>query len=152
MTVSSVQRYVAAGVAALSIFLGHAAFAQNDARQLAIERDAEKALEQGKTAPAIRLYSKLIAESPKRFKLYLGRGIAYFRAKQYDKAALDFTSFAKLRPALVEGYLNRAYAYKELGKYQEALADLETVKSLDPNRGDPRLRADILAAMPPPSP
>lgn len=112
------------------------------------EQDAELALNQRRPIPAIAIYSKLIAATPKKFKLYLGRGIAYYNAGQYEKAALDFTSFSKLRPALVEGYMNRAYAYERLGRYKLALADLETVEAIDPYRVDRKLRGRLLAATP----
>ncbi|MBC7805898.1 MAG: tetratricopeptide repeat protein, partial [Akkermansiaceae bacterium] len=111
--------------------------------QAGTEAEADAALEAGNTAKAISVYSTLIQATPKKFKLYLGRGIAYFKGGQYDKAAGDFTEFITLRPALYEGYLNRAYAYKELGKPTEGLADLAKVQSLDAARVDEKLRGDL---------
>lgn len=111
--------------------------------QAGTEADAEAAVAAGDPAKAISLYSSMIQATPKKNKLYLGRGIAYFKAKQYDKAAGDFGQFITLRPALIEGYLNRAYAYKELGKAGEGLADLAKVQSLDADKVDEKLRGDL---------
>lgn len=145
------RRYTVVALTAFVLLLSGPTFAQNEAPRIATESDAEAALSQGKPASAIAIYNNLITQSPKRFKLYLGRGLSYFHAKQFSKAVLDFTSFIKLRPALIEGYQNRAYAYKEMGKYKEALADLDTVESIRPNdKNANRLREDILKLMPTP--
>lgn len=111
--------------------------------QAGTEADAEAAIAAGNNAKAVTIYSSLIQATPKKFKLYLGRGIAYFGAKQFDKAAEDFSQFITLRPALIEGYLNRAYAYKELGKADEGIADLAKVQSLDAAKVDEKLRGDL---------
>lgn len=44
----------------------------------------------------------------------------------YSKAKADFTRFVELQPESWEGYLNRAFAYRGLGEFKEALQDLET--------------------------
>jgi tetratricopeptide (TPR) repeat protein len=111
--------------------------------QAGTEAEAEAALEAGNNAKAISIYSSLIQATPKKFKLYVGRGLGYYRSGQYEKAADDFTQFITLRPALIEGYLNRAYAYKELGKTAEGLADLTKVQSLDATKVDEKLRGDL---------
>lgn len=151
MNLLTFRRCTVVALTAFALLLSGPTFAQNEAPRVATESDAETALSKGKHASAIAIYTKLITQTPKRFKFYLGRGIAYYGAKQFDKAALDFTSFIKLRPALIEGYLNRAYAYKEMGKYKEALADLDIVESIRSNdKNANRLREDILKLMPTP--
>ncbi|MBC8135351.1 MAG: tetratricopeptide repeat protein [Fibrella sp.] len=114
--------------------------------QAGTEAEAEAALAAGNSARAISIYSTMIQATPKKFTLYLKRGIAYYGAKQFDKAADDFGQFITLRPALIEGYLNRAYAYKELGKADEGLADLAKVQSLDAGKVDEKLRGDLYLA------
>lgn len=110
--------------------------------------DADARVASGDFNGAISIYFGLITAAPKVFKNYLGRGIAYFKAGQFDKSAQDFSTFITLRPALVEGYLNRAYAYNALNKSAEGLADLAKVESLDPARVDQKLRGDLLMLKP----
>lgn len=144
-------RVIVVALTAIALLTGYPAHAQNEAPRPVTETEAEMALEQGRNLPAINIYTRLIRQSPKRFKLYLGRGIAFYKAGRYDKAVLDFGVFIKLRPGLAEGYLNRAFAYKEMGKYREALVDLDNVDAITPNsRAAQQLREQILAAMPTP--
>lgn len=140
------------GLAALMTFSSGTSWAKSPApimpaavlfAQAGTEAEAEAALAAGNNARAITIYSSLIQATPKKFKLYLSRGIAYFGANQFDKAADDFGQFITLRPALVEGYLNRAYAYEKLGKADEGIADLAKVQSLDAARVDEKLRGDL---------
>ncbi len=111
--------------------------------QAGTEADAKAAADAGNNEKAISIYSSLIQATPKVFRLYLGRGIAYFATNQFDKSAADFSHFITLRPALYEGYLNRAYAYQKLGKADDGLADLAKVQSLDATKVDEKLRGDL---------
>ncbi|MBC8136074.1 MAG: tetratricopeptide repeat protein [Fibrella sp.] len=126
----------------LVFLLGCPVSAQRDAAEL----KADAALEEKKYVPAITMYTSMIVKTPRRFVLYLKRGIAYYHVGNYDKAARDFTAFIKLRPALVEGYVNRAYAYEKTGQYKEALADLEKADSLNPALKNRELRERLLSA------
>ncbi|MBC8141212.1 MAG: tetratricopeptide repeat protein, partial [Armatimonadetes bacterium] len=107
------------------------------------EAAADAAAASGNNTAAIGIYDQLIAAAPKKFNLYLKRGTAFFNTEQYDKAAKDYSMFIQLRPNLVEGYLNRAYAYDKLGKAAEGLADLTKVESLDASAMDYELKGNL---------
>jgi len=95
-------------------------------------------------------YTKMIEMHPEIPNEYLNRAKAYSRAGQYDKAIADFTKGLELTEDFLKNpvideygdsffeaggckyfllppffYLNpRAYAYKELGQFEKAIADI----------------------------
>ena len=46
--------------------------------------------------------------------------------KQYKEAIADYTEAIKLNPEYAQAYNNRGFAYRELGKKEEADADSRT--------------------------
>ena len=51
------------------------------------------------------------------------RGRAYVYRGWNDHALADFNEVLRINPKFVDGYNNRAVAYRQLGRFQEALAD-----------------------------
>ena len=105
--------------------------------------DAKAAAAAGDHAKAIGIYNGLISATPKKFTLYLERGLSFYATNQFDKAAADFSKFIEIRPNLVEGYVNRAFAYSKMGKFAEGLADLDKATALDSKSNNMRLRGDL---------
>ncbi|HEY9791378.1 MAG TPA: tetratricopeptide repeat protein [Candidatus Obscuribacterales bacterium] len=107
-----------------------------------IER-ARDLYEHGKYADAIRLLDKEIqglgaepagrrrtAESYARML----RGLCYQFSGDNNRAVADFTRCLTLKPS-VEGFQNRANSYFNMGKYDLALADVNSAIRLDPRNG-----------------
>ena len=61
--------------------------------------------------------------------------------ERLQEALEDLTGAIQAAPALADAYLTRGEVYTKLGRYEEALADFEQVRRLDPeSAGLPRSR------------
>jgi tetratricopeptide (TPR) repeat protein len=59
-----------------------------------------------------------------------GRGYAWMRLGQYQKAIADFTEAIRLNPKYANAYQNRAAAYRALGQTAQADEDLAKAVAL----------------------
>jgi serine/threonine protein kinase/Tol biopolymer transport system component/tetratricopeptide (TPR) repeat protein len=69
------------------------------------------------------------------------RAFTYYASRKYEKMEDDAVAMTVLRPRDPLGYSLRAIAWRELGHYQEAMADYDVAIALTP-QGDPQ-RADL---------
>jgi tetratricopeptide (TPR) repeat protein len=82
---------------------------------------------------AIESFNQLLAVQPGHINAYSGRGGAYHRKGEYDKAIADYTMHIKLsddirvKPNVSNAYLSRAQAYEQAGDTAKAIADYKTV-------------------------
>lgn len=126
--------------------------------------------EQYKYDGAISQYEAILKLDPKNIDALIGLGDCYVPKTQYDRA-LDYynqalalaTTAAKkveiygkiisceeqrvgpnkpLTQVGLEALWNRALLYKELGRYQDAIADLQRIQNVDPN-----FRAEEVASL-----
>lgn len=67
---------------------------------------------------------------------YFALGFAHLRVKAYDQAVLDLTAGLKLDPKDRTALLNRTAAFVHLGRYKEAIADLQRASQLDSKSTD----------------
>jgi len=65
-------------------------------------------------------------------ELLNGRGVSAHARKDYSEAISDFSQAIKLKPGQAAYYFNRGAAYYELGRWKEALDDLEESVALNP--------------------
>jgi tetratricopeptide (TPR) repeat protein len=72
---------------------------------------------------AIAAYTEFLTARPDMFAPYIERGKLYFAAKEYTKAAGDFTAALKLKADVVAAFLHRCMANYETGDYDKAIAD-----------------------------
>lgn len=63
---------------------------------------------------------------------FYNRGTIHLRNKDWKKAISDFDAFIKITPTHVDAYNNRAIAYYNIGKPDEALADFSNIIRVDP--------------------
>jgi len=70
---------------------------------------------------------RLVEIAPKRPGAYYDRGITQLMHHNEDNALKDFTRFIELSPRNGKGRISRASLLRELGRYQEAIADFEFV-------------------------
>jgi serine/threonine protein kinase/Flp pilus assembly protein TadD len=79
----------------------------------------------GQDAEAAHCYTTALTLWPRpHWLLYVNRGLAHMRRRQFDRAAADFDRAIQLRPEEAEPYLNRALARQGQGRLAEAVTDL----------------------------
>jgi tetratricopeptide (TPR) repeat protein len=85
----------------------------------------------GKYQNAIDDMTKVIERSPKDPIYYVGRGRLYKKAGNNQEAENDFNAFA-LKPKGASANLSLAFAYVELGNYEQAINSCDKTIALDP--------------------
>jgi len=92
----------------------------------------------GDYANAIKDYDQ--AQKVSHFKgnlaLCLDRASVYRKMKEYDKAALDYTTAIALAANDYAPYLSRAQCYQQLKDYKKAVADCTMAAKLNPKSSD----------------
>jgi tetratricopeptide (TPR) repeat protein len=74
--------------------------------------------------PAIRDYTRSLALKP-HFRIYYNRGMSYAWVGAYANAISDFTHSLSLNPDNAGAYVNRGFAYLNIGDRQRARMDFE---------------------------
>ena len=102
-----------------------------------IREEANKLFSSGDTLGAIEAYSKALLEDPanKIFNSLIlsNRAAAYMRQKDFITALTDLNKSIHLNPDYTKAFMRRGNVYTHMGRFKEAYADYDTVKSLDPN-------------------
>jgi tetratricopeptide (TPR) repeat protein len=81
---------------------------------------------------AIPLFTKAIRSDPGHAAAaYLGRGYAYHRTGDNEKALHDYNESIRLDPKDARPYCNRGNVYSDQNRFDKALADLNKAISLD---------------------
>ncbi|KQM41186.1 transglutaminase [Sphingomonas sp. Leaf10] len=103
----------------------------------------------GDAAEAVKLYDAMIAEKPGSPNLLNGRcWIKGTRSVMLDTALKDCTSAIELGDSTLAALDSRAMVWYRMGRYPEALADLDAVLAAEPDMAGSRyLRAAVLRAM-----
>ncbi|QDZ20550.1 RING zinc finger domain-containing protein [Chloropicon primus] len=81
-------------------------------------------VEKSNFTEAIEAYSKALLYKEDLERVYLERGLAYYKLKELGKAVEDLTVAIKLGTYLQMAYFVRATIYKEQGELNDALSDL----------------------------
>jgi tetratricopeptide (TPR) repeat protein len=120
---STCRRVLAGGLFAAVVMLADVALAQNDAG-LCRTGSGERAL---------AACNRAIARSPRDATLYLGRGLQWIQAKNYDRAIADLTQGIRLAPErIANAYGIRGAAWKSKGELDKAIADFSEAVRIDP--------------------
>lgn len=61
----------------------------------------------------------------------ISEGAEFYMARRYDDALGECDRILEIEPHFANAYLYRGLSYEQMGKWKEALADLETAKRLD---------------------
>jgi tetratricopeptide (TPR) repeat protein len=73
---------------------------------------------------AIEAFTRAVDYNPNLARVYLDRGILYWREIDHPRKAIhDLTLAFNLDPSLSEAQFNRAIAHQQLREYAEAIAD-----------------------------
>ena len=84
-------------------------------------------VEKANFTEAIEAYSKALLYKEDLERVYLERGLAYYKVKEYAKATEDLTTAIRLGTYVQMAYFVRATIYKEQGELNSALDDLTNV-------------------------
>ena len=105
-----------------------------------IKNEANEIFKQGKYDEAIESYTKILDFDPsnKKFNslIYANRALCYQKKKMNTEALKDSNMSVKLNPYYARGYLKRGNVYMNLEMYDDAKADFQKAKELDPNLKD----------------
>ena len=73
---------------------------------------------------AVESFSQALALDPNFARVYLDRGILYWRELDHPRRAImDLTKAEELDPRLTEARFNRGIAYQQLREYEQAVGD-----------------------------
>jgi tetratricopeptide (TPR) repeat protein len=81
---------------------------------------------------AIKNLLRLVANNPGFTLAYYNLGTLYYQTQEYDKSIQYLGKAVKLNPVLTDAYYNLGLAYLNSGKNNEAVANFEKCKSIDP--------------------
>ena len=84
---------------------------------------ALQALQAGNTLEAIDLFSQAIAASPKDYRYYNDRGVAYRKSGDLKMALADYNKALELQPNYTNALNNRGLVHMQQGDYDKALKD-----------------------------
>lgn len=89
----------------------------------------------GKVDQAIVHYTRAIESTtlPQRHLAYLLRGKAFAGKGNYRQAINDYSAAIRLAPGFAEAWINRGIAYAAMDSHDDAMADLQKGRSLDPD-------------------
>ena len=85
---------------------------------------------------AINKFNESIQLNPTFYLSYKGRGLAYSRLHQHDKALADFNKTIELNPNDDNAYYNRGITYYELENFNQALTDFTRAITINPKYSD----------------
>ena len=106
------------------------------------------AFNRGDYTEAVRLYTKAIEGDSAAAPAWYNRAAAYMRLKEFNNAHQDLDRCLKLFPGATNVKMQRAIVRSELGRYAEALDDVNTVIRGDTTFPKARLlRGRILLAI-----
>jgi tetratricopeptide (TPR) repeat protein len=86
----------------------------------------------------LTFFTEAIARTPRNALCYNNRAVYYGNERHDHEAALkDFSKAIDLYPDYVVAIANRGVTYENLGKKEEAIADLQKAVSINPNSPNP---------------
>ena len=77
-------------------------------------------------------YNRRLFAEPGQARLYVKRGNAYFRLREFDKAIEDFDAAIRLDASLDDAYFSRGMALGRGGEIDRAVADLSVYIQRNP--------------------
>ena len=82
---------------------------------------------------AIQFYDLSIQLDPDFAEGYNNRGVAKVEYDRPEEAILDYNQAILIRPGYKDALLNRAYAYEALGRFDDALTDVQFLENQSPD-------------------
>ena len=94
--------------------------------------EAQEALIQGHLSESIRGFSRVLKEAPSHQVALFSRGIAYFRAGQYDQAHADFNRVLADHPRKEKIHCARGNVFLAQNNHEKALEDFNRALEHNP--------------------
>ncbi len=98
-------------------------------------REGQKFLVDGKHKESIDAFTKAIEAGEKTEVAFLSRGVAYFKAEQYDNAIRDFDTAINMNDQNFRSYFYRGTMYIAKEDYEKAITDFDKTIKLKPDYG-----------------
>jgi DnaJ family protein C protein 7 len=102
-----------------------------------VKNKGNEIFKQKKYEEAIEEYTKILEFDPnnKKFNslILANRALCYQKLKKNEEALRDSNQSIKLNPFYARGYIKRGNVYMELNMFDDARADFQKAKDLDPN-------------------
>ena len=102
-----------------------------------VKNKANEIFKQKKYEEAIEEYNKVLEFDPQNKKfnslILANRALCYQKLNKNKEALHDSNQSIKLNPYYARGYIKRGNVYMELKMYDDARADFQKAKELDPN-------------------
>ncbi len=103
----------------------------------ALTASAQSGIQNPMTQAVLQVYEEELRERPNDYEILISRADEYYRHGEYFRALEDLDKAMEFIPdnneeATIRARMLRAGVYSETHKYQEALADLSKVVTIDP--------------------
>ena len=102
-----------------------------------VKNKANEIFKQKKYEEAIEEYTKVLEFDPQNKKfnslILANRALCYQKLNKYTEALKDSNQSIKLNPFYARGYVKRGNVYMELKMFDDARADFQKAKDLDPS-------------------
>jgi tetratricopeptide (TPR) repeat protein len=96
------------------------------------------------TAAAVKYFDECIASNYTYMEVYIEKGLAYFDAKQYDKALQVFQLAATVNNLYADTYYYQARCYEVMNKKDSAVLRFKQSLQLDPSLDEARTHLKTL--------
>ncbi len=124
---------LAVAVLVLLVGTGLAMWVQADTATVHLWR-GQTALDAGDYARAVAELERAVVQDPRSADGYFFLGVAYSHLEQFAQAAQAYEQAAFLAPGALEVHWNLALIYAELGRYEDAIAQMERFIALGPEQ------------------
>ncbi|MEW6601624.1 MAG: tetratricopeptide repeat protein [Nitrospirota bacterium] len=98
-------------------------------------REGQRSFVDGRYGESIEYFSKAIEAGEKTELAFLSRGVAYFRAEQFDNAVEDFNTTLEMNSGNFRAYFYRGISYMALKEYDKAIKDFDQTIKLKSDYG-----------------
>lgn len=105
-----------------------------------VKAELDEKYNSGKYAEVIRDYSKILKRDKQNPDFYLGRGMAYIKVNEPQKALKDFTRSIELDFSNLAAIHARSDLYAEINDFPKAIADLASYLNIDDADSDIHFR------------
>lgn len=85
---------------------------------------------------ALWAYDKALEIDSTEIYAIFGKGVAYFREKEWEKAEHEFTNCTQKYPKWIDGWMNRGISAMNLKKHEESISIFTKAIEIDDKRGD----------------
>jgi len=97
-----------------------------------LKEEGNAAFKKGDLEEALDCYTLSLAADASVFQTYCNRAMVLLKLERAADAQADAEKAIKLAPKFTKGYMRRGAAFEAQGKMDDALADYEQVKRLEP--------------------